>query len=205
MTNYKAISIQEAKERFSLYWIDSPDTEDSWWETEAAPIHLYEGDLQIKGDFKQAYPTGDGLNVIIAGDLIVEGHCERDSEGTNFMLVTGSLRAEALSISGGAYVTVKGDLDTRLLYGLNGEESRLWVAGDVKTEVIVSEYFMMSFDGAVEGLCFGEEGYIKAKAVQYLDLADMETTLLPEILDQSGEFDFIKASEKIKQGEKLKQ
>ena len=112
---------------------------------------MFEGDVHIPGDFKQEYLEGntDGVNIIVGGNLIVEGHYERGSNGTNFMLVAGSVKANAVSVAGGAYVTVKGSLEADLLYGLNGKESRLWVAGDVNTRVIYSDYFMMAFDKSV--------------------------------------------------------
>ena len=202
--NYQTITMQEAHERFDLYWINSPHPGDDWWDTDAAEIRLFEDDVHIPGDFKQEYLGGnaDGVNIIVGGDLIVEGHCERDSDGTNFMLVAGSVKASAVSVAGGAYITVKGNLETDLLYGLNSEESRLWVAGDVNAGVIYSDYFMVEFDKSVQGLVFGSKEHVKAKNTD-ITFADEEASLHPGILDNHGDLDLKKALLFLEQGKDI--
>ena len=99
-------------------------------------------------------------------------------------------------------LTVKGNLETDLLYGLNSEESRLWVAGDVNAGVIYSDYFMMEFDKSVQGLVFGTKEYVKAKNADST-FADEEASLHPGILDNHGDLDLKKALLFLEQGQDI--
>lgn len=103
---YQVITYADAAERFGFADVLQGGDYDQ-------PVRLYEGDLHVRGDLVAKYgPKQCADNVVVAGDLVVDGEFDwwDDDECNKFFLVTGDLRAGAVSLGGCVELIVRGDV-----------------------------------------------------------------------------------------------
>ncbi|MGW0869120.1 leucine-rich repeat domain-containing protein [Streptomyces sp. NPDC002740] len=188
-TAYRVITVAEAEERFGVSADVSHPYQDFADEQE---IRLYEGGLDVTGGL-EAEPDGDWVpyNTIVDGDLTVGGDVEWwDSASGNFLLVTGSLRARHVLMSGCPTVVVRGDLTASgTVQGSYGDDGGcLSVAGRTRAgAVLCTLYFTMHFAAQPEALLVATPSCVD-RPVDFTD-EELDDLVRPELLDQHGTAD----------------
>ncbi|MEV5676472.1 hypothetical protein [Streptomyces sp. NPDC052179] len=199
---YRLISAQEAEERFRV----SADVGYPYAEfADEQEIRLYEGGLHVAGHLE---PEGDNdwvpYNTVVDGDLTVDGDLAWwDDSGGNFLMVTGSLRARNVFLSGCPNVVVRGDLEVAGgICGSGGEDGGvLVVCGRTRARTIISmSYFGMTFAEQPQAL-FVADPYRTNCPVDFTD-EELDTVLLPELLDD-GMADAWKIVEAFREGRQV--
>lgn len=143
LTELHPVSFEEASERFHLEAADEPPPEgfniavsDALGE-DPEEVFLHEGDVRTEGDVTISIVGDDAGMFIIDGDLDVPGILSLEQvDGGSILLVTGTLRAKTVALSGSA---------------------QLWIGKDVQ----VSDYILSDLDDA-GGLAAKGEGQAKA-------------------------------------------
>ncbi|MFC9846279.1 hypothetical protein ACFWFF_05630 [Streptomyces sp. NPDC060223] len=188
-TGYRVITATEAEELFGLSADVSHPFQDFADEQE---IRLYEGGLAVAGSLA-AEADGDWVpyNTIVAGDLTVGGDLEWwDSASGNFLLVTGSLRARNVLLSGCPDVVVRGDLTASgTVQGSYGDDGGyLAVAGDTRAGTVISTlYFNMHFTGQLDALLIADP-HRTNRPVDFTD-EELDDLVLPGLLDKDDTAD----------------
>ncbi|MFJ2379201.1 hypothetical protein ACIOZL_42000 [Streptomyces sp. NPDC087769] len=199
---YRLISAQEAEERFRV----SADVGYPYAEfADEQEIRLYEGGLHVAGHLE---PEGDSdwvpYNTVVDGDLTVDGDLDwwDDCDG-NFFMVTGSLRARNVFLSGCPNVVVRGDLEvTGGICGSYGDGGWLVVCGRTHARIVISvSYFGMTFAEQPQALLVAENGPSNCP-VDFTD-EELDTVLLPELLDDDGTADEGKIAEALREGRQV--
>ncbi|MGY3061504.1 Leucine-rich repeat (LRR) protein [Streptomyces sp. TE3672] len=199
---YRLISAQEAEERFRV----SADVGYPYAEfADEQEIRLYEGGLHVTGHLE---PEGDSdwvpYNTVVDGDLTVDGDLDwwDDCDG-NFFMVTGSLRARNVFLSGCPNVVVRGDLEvTGGICGSYGDGGWLVVCGRTRARIVISvSYFGMTFAEQPQALLVAENGPSNCP-VDFTD-EELDTVLLPELLDDDGTADEGKIAEALREGRQV--
>ncbi|MFD4863433.1 leucine-rich repeat domain-containing protein [Streptomyces atratus] len=200
---YRLISAQEAEERFRVSadvgypYVDFADEQE---------IRLYEGGLHVAGHLE---PEGDSdwvpYNTVVDGDLTVDGDLAWwDDSGGNFFLVTGALRARNVLLSGCPNVVVRGDLEVAGgICGSYGEDGGvLVVCGRTRARIIISRsYFGMTFAEQPQALLVADPHYTNCP-VDFTE-EELDTVLLPELLDDHGTADAWKIKEALREGRQV--
>lgn len=188
-SGYRVITATEAEERFGLSADVSHPFQDFADEQE---IRLYEGGLRVGGDLASE-TDGDWVpyNTIVDGDLTVGGDLEWwDSASGNFLLVTGSLRARNVLLSGCPDVVVRGDLTASgAVQGSYGDDGGyLAVAGDTRARTVISTlYFNMHFAGRLDALLIADPHRVN-RPVDFTD-EELDELVLPALLDKDDTAD----------------
>ncbi len=202
-SGYRIISAEEAEERYEV----SDDVEYPYQEfTDEQEIRLYEGDLHVAGDFG-AESDGDWVpyNTIVDGDLTVDGDVDWwDWSGGNFLLVTGTLRARNVLLRGCPTLVVRGDLLVdNGIQGHHGDDGGfLEVHGATRAKLVVSTlYFNLSFGSQPEALLVADP-YRTTCPVDFTD-DDLDTIVLPDLLDEDGRADEYKIEDALQQGREV--
>ncbi|MFF9573015.1 hypothetical protein [Streptomyces sp. NPDC014685] len=200
---YRVISAQEAEERFRVSadigypYADFADEQE---------IRLYEGGLHIAGHLE---PEQDDdwvpYNTIVDGDLTVGGDLDWwDHSGGNFLVVTGSLRARNVILAGCPDVVVRGNLEaTGGVCGSYGDDGgMLTVCGRTRARVVVGMlYFGLTFAEQPQALLVADP-YRTNCPVDFTE-EELDTVLLPELLDDDGEADAEKIEEALREGRQV--
>ncbi|SEP96168.1 Leucine rich repeat-containing protein [Streptomyces sp. yr375] len=198
---YRVITAAEAEERFGVSADVSHPYQDLAAEQE---IRLYEGGLRVEGGL-DAEPDGDWVpyNTIVDGDLTVGGDLEWwDSASGNFLLVTGSLRARNVLLSGCPDVVVRGDLTASgTIQGSYGDDGgNLTVAGDTHAQAVISSlYFVMCFAGRLDALLVADP-YRVNLPVDFTD-DELDDLVLPGLLGKDDTADERAISAALRAGE----
>ncbi|MER6672860.1 polymer-forming cytoskeletal protein [Streptomyces sp. NPDC000983] len=136
---YDILDVRDAEARFGVSeHVDYPFQE---YGDEQETRH-YAGGLRIDGDLTSDTDEDDFClaNVIVDGDLVVDGNLEWIDEGSgSFLLVTGDLRARNLILRGNPSVVVLGDLSVEgtLLGHLGDDGGYLTVLGGTRAEIVL--------------------------------------------------------------------
>ncbi|MEL5957556.1 hypothetical protein AADR41_22830 [Streptomyces sp. CLV115] len=200
---YRVISAEEAEERFRVSadvgypYADFADEQE---------IRLYEGGLHVAGHLE---PEGGSdwvpYNTVVDGDLTVDGDLVWwDDLGSNFFLVTGALRARNVLLSGCPDVVVRGDLEVAGgVCGSYGEDGGvLVVCGRTRARIIISMlYFGMTFAEQPQALLVADP-YRTNSPVDFTE-EELDTVLLPELLDDRGTADARKIEEALREGRQV--
>lgn len=143
-------------------------------------------------------------NTVVDGDLTVDGDLDwwDDCDG-NFFMVTGSLRARNVFLSGCPNVVVRGDLEvTGGICGSYGDGGWLVVCGRTRARIVISvSYFGMTFAEQPQALLVAENGPSNCP-VDFTD-EELDTVLLPELLDDDGTADEGKIAEALREGRQV--
>lgn len=203
---YQVISADEAETRYG------PFADVAYQFTDYADeqyIRPYEGGLHVPRDLGVQDWTDDDLcpfNVIIDGDLTVEGTLDHYCfEGTGyFHLVTGSLRARNLILTGFPDLVVRGDLTVAgAIMGFRGDDGGyLFVEGDTSAQIVISsQYFNMTFGRQPRAVVVADPHRTSCR----VDFTDQELPgmLLPELLDEDGLVDEEKLAEALAAGQRV--
>jgi hypothetical protein len=187
---YETITVDEAEARFGL----SADLDVAYYRSvkEEQEIRLYSGDVRIPGDLDVSDWVGDELcpyNVIVNGDLTVDGDLTYScDEGVGFFhLVTGSVRADALLLSGFPHVVVRGRLTvTHGILGRYGDDGGfLTVRERARAPVIVNTlYFSMTFGKQPRAVVVADRSNTKCEVDHQGN--ELRGVLLPELLVDHG-------------------
>ncbi|MFC4499461.1 MULTISPECIES: polymer-forming cytoskeletal protein [Streptomyces] len=197
---YRVIGAAEAEERFGV----SADVSHPYQDfAEEQEIRLYEGGLRVGGGLEPE-PDGDWVpyNTIVDGDLTVGGDLEWwDSASGNFLLVTGSLRARHVLLSGCPDVVVRGDLTASgTIQGSYGDDGgHLAVAGDTHARTVISTlYFTMHFAGRLDALLIADP-HRTNHPVDFTD-DELDDLVLPGLLDKDDTADERAISAALREG-----
>ncbi|MER5986732.1 leucine-rich repeat domain-containing protein [Streptomyces sp. NPDC001787] len=200
---YRLISAREAEERFRV----SADVDYPYMDfADEQEIRLYEGGLRVVGHLE---PEGDSdwvpYNTVVDGDLTVDGDLAwRDDSGGNFLMVTGGLRARNVFLSGCPDVVVRGDLEVAGgICGSYGEDGGvLLVGGRTHARTIISmSYFGVTFAEQPQALLVADPCRTN-RPVDFTD-EELDTVLLPELLDDHGTADARKIKEALSEGRQV--
>ena len=191
-STYRIISADEAESRYAV----SADVDFPYQRfAEHQEIRLYEGSVQVPGDLSIWEGDSDdarfAVNVIVDGDLTIDGNLSHGIEENSagyFHLVTGSLRARNLFLSGFPEVVVRGDLAVANgIVGEIGEDGGfLVVKGATSAQVIISTgYFTMSFGVQPQATVVADPDRTSCN-VDFPD-DELKDILLPELLDEDAD------------------
>lgn len=140
---YTIISWSEFKEKFSVRF-QMPFQS---YQEEMAEIRLYEADAEGNVRFAEDLMVDCDMNVVIHGNLIIDGNLQMDCEGNgNFMYVSGNIEANSIVLSDVSTLSVRGNIKSlHGILGCYGEDGGfLNVGGKIFTPVIFNTtYFNM--------------------------------------------------------------
>jgi hypothetical protein len=158
--------------------------------TEDQEFRLYPGGLLVADDFGPGVDDEDWVpfNVIVDGDLTVGGTLDWwDWRYGNLLVVTGTLRARNVLLSGCPNLVVRGDmLVSGGIQGHHGEDGGLLrVSGRTEAALVVNTlYFRMLFAAPPDAVVLGDPDRTGCP-VDFTD-RELPDVLRPELLDDQG-------------------
>jgi hypothetical protein len=180
---YRIISWEDFQAQFDVQF--SMPFED--FSEALADILLYEADADGNVRFTEDFTVGSDINVVIHGNLIVDGNLEMDCEGMgNFMYVSGHVEANSIVVCGVATLSVDGDIQSKHgILGCYGDDGGyLNVGGDITTPVLINttyfNMFLKNYDGAVVIDLVG--GFLET---EYTGEENAATILHPDVMDEA--------------------
>lgn len=171
---------------------------------EDTPIRLYQGDTKFSADYSLD-DCEQYFNLVIDGNLIVEGHLNLYSEGGNFLFVIGNLQAKSIAMNGPSTLEVRGNVvATNGVVTMFGDDGGfLTIKGNLETKFILdSYYFNTIIEGDIDGITID---YSSNEGIESPDF-DEETAseiLIPEVFRKDGELDTAKLTKLLKAGKQV--
>lgn len=186
---YTIISWEEFKEKFNIRF-QMPFQS---YREEMAEIRLYEADAEGNIHFAEDLMVDCDMNVVIHGNLIIDGNLQMDCEGNgNFMYVRGNIETNSIVLSDVSTLSVRGNINAlHGILGCYGEDGGfLNVGGKIITPVIFNTtYFNMVLTDYSDAIVIDTSyGKLNTEYKKY-DEEKIAAILHPDVMDDVGNFD----------------